>query len=286
MDFPHYIIVVRENRLADMYGAYLWLTMRTAELLSTPPITQMDRTLLDYIHGKDVLLIGNYYIDHMDSIVSAAKSVTIFYNNAEEIVTAAYRTIVATVPHTGFLTWTIHELSIQQSYILKIAEYLDGYTYGYPSVGALCFYNGLSAMTGLNNLQKFCAITSDEHVRDITISGVSTRAHNLKIAETRFKTAKPISLSVTNRIYTALMAIAESPTVDTCILLASQSRDGIGILFHYDLKEERTFISIRTTQRSNAHAGELLNRLIGGRGYKSFAQGSIDGLIFPHQLLV
>ncbi len=259
-------IVVRESMLGENYGAYLWNLHHGIELLKTEPITKMDDDLLDKIEGKHILIVGGYYRNNMEPILKAAKTVKVFDST------------------TGFLTWTVEQLEIKDETILTMARYIDNYQYGYPSEEALCFQNGVYCIDKDTDLDKILTIKSLDDINLVLINGKTKRISNLRLAEQRLKCSKQLSLKIEDQTYNVLVGIGDSPVVDTCLLLANKSSNGIGMLFRYDLLNNKTFISTRTTEMSEVNAGVLMKKLIGGDGTKSMGGGSIQGLFFPEQL--
>lgn len=280
------IVVVRQNMLAELYGAHLWKTYRGAELLLTPPITQMDQDLLEKIKGKNVLVVGGYYRENMEQIVASGKSVSVFYNSSDSVIVAeGYKALLGT-EYWGFVTWTAGVLTIQEDHVLKMAKYLDEYLYGYPSEKAMCFQNGVYVVDQDNDLDKLLTIKSNEDVETTISKGKEKLVANRRIADQRLKCAKSLTFKAGGDTYTALVSIGDSPVVDTCLLLAEKASSGIGMLFRYDLSTGKTFISTRTTKESGVDAGILMKKLVRGGGSKPMGGGSISGLFFPEQLLV
>lgn len=285
-EFNFDIIVVRETMLAESYGAYLWNKHRGCEVGFTPSITELHELMLEEIKDKSILIVGGYYQSNMDPIIKVAKEITVFYNSSDitQDVVSNYKCIRAN-EFTGFLTWTTKILNIEDDHILMISQYLDEYIYGYPSNDALCFQNGISVIDKDNNWDKMSTITSMEDIRQIVIKGKENTITNKRIAYQRFGSSEEITFNIGDKSYSACVSIGDCPIVDTCLLLADQSSDGIGMLFRYDMKARKTFISTRSTQESNINAGLLMKQLIGGGGSKSMGGGSISGLLFPEQVL-
>src|SRR5689334_22865767 len=110
------IIIVRQGMLSELYGAHLWKTIRNVEILITSSITQINDDLLNKIQGKTVLIVGNYY--NMESIIENAKGVVVFINDCNVDWYYEYPYIFLTYKqNTGFLSWTVNELNIQEEHI-------------------------------------------------------------------------------------------------------------------------------------------------------------------------
>lgn len=178
-------IVVHQSMLAESYGAYLWKENRGSEMLMTPALTEMDQTFLEKIKDKRILIVGGYYRENMKPILEAVKEITVFYNSSDaDGISDDYNHFIS-VEFTGFLSWTVEQLKIEEKYILKIAQYLDEYLYGYPSEEALRFQNGLYTIQKENVLDKILTVKSLEDIEATIIKG-----KEIRIAEQRMKCAK------------------------------------------------------------------------------------------------
>lgn len=282
-------VVVRQSMLAELYGAHLWHLHRGSDLLTTPPVTQMDQGLLDKIKGKNILIVGGYYRANMGPILEAAKEVTVFYNSSDADESVSGYNFVTSLEFTGFLTWTVQQLGLQDdkaSPVLRMAHYLDEYLYGYPSEESMCFQNGVYVIDKDNDLEKILTIKSIEDIEATIVKGKEKRINNRRIGEQRWKCAKQLTFKAGDETYSALVGIGDSPIVDTCLLLAEKSPSGIGMLIRYDINTGKTFISTRTTKESGVDAGILMKKLVKGGGSKPMGGGSVSGLFFPEQLLV
>ena len=280
------IIVVREGMLAECYGAYLWSVVKGCKFLTTPPLTQMEKADLAVIRDKNILIVGGYYRDNMEPIVEAAKEVTVFYNSSDVIRNVPPHELLTPLEFTGFLTWTIEQLSIEDEHILLIGRYLDEYLYGYPSDESLYFQKGVYTIDKDTDLNKLLTIRCVEDMVNILVKGQEKTIGDRRIAEQRCKSAKEFTFELEGKSYSALVTIGDSPIVETCLLLAKKSSSGVGMLFRYDISTGKTFISTRSTKESGIDAGVLMNKLVKGGGSKVMGGGSISKLVFPDQLLV
>lgn len=280
------VVVVRQSMLAELYGAHLWMVQCGCELLVTAPVTQMTSDLLDKISGKRILIVGGYYSSNMSAILDAAKEVTVFYNSSDVDELVKGYQFITSVEFTGFLTWTVQQLNIQEPYILRMSKYLDEYLYGYPSDEAMCFQNGVYVIDKDNDLDKILTIKSNDDISPVIVKGREKRINNRRVAEQRLKTSKQLTFKAGDEIYTCLCSIGDTPIVDTCLLLAEKSNTGIGVLFRYDINTSKTFISCRTTLDSGIDAGLLMKKWIHGGGSKPMGGGSVSGLHFPDHFSV
>lgn len=272
------IVVIRQSMLPELYAGHLWKEHHGSTLLLTASVNQMDDQCLAMISDKSVLIVGHYYANSMDSIIEVAKSVTVFVSIESAIKSTESCRYITSDKYTGFLTWTIQQLGIQQQHIIRIGQYLDQYFYGYPCEEAVCFRNEIFM------IDKLLAINDEQEVDTLVINGRTEMANN-EVLKGYLRTAKEVDFTIGNNTYTALVGIGDIYVGDGCWLLAHNSTSGIGMLFRYDLSQNKTSISIRTTQKSGIHAGALLKKLVGGGGYPSMAGGSISKLLFPEQLL-
>jgi hypothetical protein len=283
MDYD--LVVVRETMLVEVYGTFLWQKyLNKGNVIATKPITEMDNATVAEIKGKNILLVGGYYRENMSPILASANSVTVYYSESDIDETSHFLTYKVVIS-SGFASWMAQQLCIKDELIIKIAKYLDEYAYGDPSEDSLCFQTGLYTIDKPKDLDKVASISSIQNVEDVIALGKSKRIANLRVADQRVKSSKELTVTVDNKPYKALVSIGDSPIVDTCLLLAKKSTQGIGILFRYDMSANKTFVSARTTKESGINAGQLMKSLVNGGGSRYMGGGSVSTLLFPEQLL-
>jgi hypothetical protein len=217
------------------------------------------------------------YLHESDFGLSVVE-VTVFLNSSDPIPDAWINPIRAS-ENKGFLSWVLQE-KIKTPVLLQIGEYLDSYLYGWPTEEALAFQNGVYTLTGNSNLEKILQVQTQEDIAEVIEKGKIKRNANKEIAAGRVRDATTIMYQGVQ----VLVGFGDSPIVDTCIALAEKAPSGIGILFRYNLKDKRTFISVRVTEGNSLRAGDIAQVLIGGGGSHSMGGGSTDGLIFPEEL--
>ena len=278
------LIIVRQNMLAELYGAHLWSLQQGSEVVQTPALTEMGPELLEKIRGRSILIVGGYYSSSMDPIIASASKVAVFYNQSDSVPAVPHK-FYSSGDWKGFCFWTIGWLSIQDPVVQKIAFYLDEYLYSDPSDEALRFQNGIYVIDRPTDLEKLLTIKTEDDMEATMAKGKEKRVSNLRIAEQRLKAGKLITFKVLEQEYTAMVSIGDSPIVDTCLLLAKNSPSGMGILFRYDLASEKTLLSTRVLRTSGLDAGKLMKSLINGGGSKLMGGGSITGLKFPQDFL-
>lgn len=251
--------------MAEVYCANLW----KREILATPPITEMSKDLLQKISGRAILIVGGYFRQNMDAINKSAKSVFVYESEEKD----------------SFISWTIDALSkvIPNPITFKICQFLEEYLYGDPSEDSLNFQNGIYCLDGRTDQEKLESIQDMADIRRVLEKGSERRIANKRTAEHRLTTAVPITIKLDGSEYKALVAIGDSPIVDTCIVLAQNSPDGFGILYRYDLFANKTFMTCRSTTTSKVHAGKYAQEWSGGSGggTKICGGASITGLVFP-----
>lgn len=283
------IIFARKSMLAETYGGYLLKeSCPESELFLTENITEFTPEMLTTIKDKNILIIGGYYRENIKEITRSATMTTVFYNSSDfpEFLkngSPSYSIIIGT-EHRGFLSWVIRYLHIKEDYIRLMGRYLDEYLYGYPSEESLRFQQGVYSIQRETDLEKILTIKSVADVEDAIEVGSIKRFSNLRHAKQRLTTAYVYPIRYDGRLISATVSIGDSPIVDTCILLAEHT--GVGILFRYDLRNNKTFVSCRTTEKSDIDAGKLMKQFIGGGGSYVMGGGSVDGLKFPHELFV
>ena len=277
-------VIIRQNMLAEVYGAYIWQQFCACGIITTPPLVKLDESVLEKITGKNVLIVGRYYRNNMDEIVKVAKDVSVFFNESDELPKACNYACFKASKGQGFTTWTLDQTNYDEEHqhVAKIAEYLDEYLYGFPSEEALCFQNGVYTIDKPTDLEKILTIQGSEDIKSTILRGKQKRTSNLRIAEQRAKCAAMFLFTLDDGDqFEALVTIGDSPIVDTCILLSEMSPTGIGMSFRYDVKNGKTLISMRVTKESGLDAGLLMSKYIGGGGSQAMGGGSISFLVFP-----
>lgn len=273
-----YTIVVRRTMLSELFGAELMRRYHKSKVIATDPLVVPTPELLAEVFGHNVFLVGGYYSKSLDMFREVVKSLTIFYNSGDTIDDGNH-TIIKASPNTGFATFMLGFISPPTRYC-RIAQYLDDYYYGFPTKESMIFVNGVHAIAKSNSLPETDCSTVEMiplmndfySIKNIEEAGTAKYKKNLAIAKSRLENAKQYSI-LGNM---ATVAIGGSPIVMTCLLLADVT--GIGILVRHDEKQNRTYLSCRTTESSGINAGDLMRRFINGGGSHNVAGGSIIGI--------
>lgn len=287
------VIIVRRTMLAENFGA--WLLKQESpqtQVLQTDAQVSLKEYELEIIRDKKILIVGGYYTNSMKSIKEVASSGCVFLNEGDAIPPAAtnWDVVLSPVIGRGFATVALTQIDkrFHTEVNLKIVNYLDQYLYGWPSNEAMAFQNGIYLIDCETDLEKLLTIRTEKDVEDTIANGETKRRANFRIAQQRFDTAIPCKIALPNDLkLTALLAIGDSPIVDTCAVLAEHSENGVGILMRYDLKRNRTLISVRVRDNTCVRAADVASSLCqGGGGSHAMGGGSIEGFQRPTDLFV
>lgn len=199
---------------------------------------------------------------------------------------------------TGFCTFTLKYLREMMPITLKynniflnMVEYFDSIMYGFSSDEALCFqygFYGFLPEAKDDVFVKFSYIRQRPELLDTLMEdGKKKRNDNLMVAKTRLACSTEMKVIYNDKSYQIRVAIGDSPIIDSCILLAEHSPDGIGCLIRFDLaegKKGKTLFSIRKTAKADSllDMAQFIKHVFGcGGGSDVQAGGSKDGLYFP-----
>jgi hypothetical protein len=283
------IVVYRETILAEAFCADLIQTnYPQVELMGTDPITKMDDTGRERIVGKNVLIYGGYYRENHLDIVTRAKSVTCVVQEDEES-----KDWIETVRliHACPCDWTIKTImqnetgtSTIKKHHIEIGNHLDNYLYKYPSEDDLNFQNGVYTIDGPTDLDKVKQINTMEDIAYCVVRGKEKRKQNDRIARSRFARSILAKKKFGDSTIEVRISEGDSPIVDTCILLAQHSPDGVGILARHDYKLKKTLLSICCLEASGMKASRIAKEWIGGGGSPFMGGGSREGLFFFHEM--
>lgn len=286
------VIVVRKRIIVEELGAEWWKQYvqrqnLNVDVITTEHITEMDSNLLSRIKGKNVLLVGGYYRNNMDSIRQAAKNVFVFLNSSDMESQREFFKEKEILRNTkGFLSFVLTFVTDKDPVKEAIAEYLDDCLYSsYPNEISLHFKNGVYAIQGNSDLEKIQTIKTLQDVEKTIEQGKKKREDNLFFAKGRLSRSKIYLVMYEEDIYQVRASIGDTAIEDSCRVLAENSPNGLGFLFRYDLsrKPQETHITCASTKSCKISAGALMNFLVGGGGSKAIGGGSVDSLVFPDQ---
>jgi len=192
-----------------------------------------------------------------------ANKVKVFLNTSDTQYAGGYECIRAT-SGTGFVSYVTANMDNDENKV--VASHLDAYLYGWPSDDDCSFQYGIYSIAG-QNFEKVIETIEGEEPRYIIERGSYAKNDKQAIAKNRLATSVIIPFGD----YQIKVAIGDSPIVETCGMLAQET--GIGMLVRYDLRKNKTFISIRIALHmadvNGIKAGELAHAIIGGGGSES-----------------
>ena len=182
--------------------------------------------------------------------------------------------------HTGFATYSIETLGIEQECYKIMATRFDSYLYGFPSEKTLMFQYGFYSLEMKEDMDKFKAITENPNlIENILLIGQKTRLVNATITKQRLENSTEVAVDYQGKEYKMRIAVGDSPIVDSCILLADNATDGIGCLIRFNLQTKKIFYSIRKSAKAdpNLKMGDFIREVFGcGGGSKIQAGGAKD----------
>lgn len=289
MDFE--VIILNTRIINNSYAAQLWNFYKKCEIIENYDDVE------NYVNAesnqtKNILIVDDINIvpaslivthcDYTTVVNRYINKINIFLNPDRKPINCFYHKSLD--EETGFLTWTVEKLNIKEEHITLIAKYMDKHRYGYISNDCLYFMNGL--MTKKDQLQTLLNIRSKEDIYQIIHIGKSIYASEYHLAKYIMSLAKEIPLQIGDKIYYSLTSISNTSAIEYSLFLAKNSRDGIGIIFKYNLLKSKTIIYISTTKKCEINTIMLRNVYFKG-GYtkrKSLCCIVLDRLLFPEKV--
>jgi hypothetical protein len=212
-----------------------------------------------------VLIYGGYYRENHENIVKSAKSVARVVQEDEESKDWSESVeLIRACP----CEWTIKnderkygtDNKIEQHHD-EIGRHLDNYLYRYPSENDLNFQNGVYVIDAPTDLDKVKKITSMNDIANCIEQGKEKRQQNERIAQQRLARSTVIQKKFGDDILEICISEGDSPIVDTCFLLAKNSKSKVGALFRHDCSLDKTFLSVYCLEESGRKASKIAKRM-------------------------
>lgn len=299
-------IIVRRHLLHERYGAHL-LQEYLGKLNGVQPVIlieeykplnwekEVPEAFVE--HKRNTLIVGGHYNrEALRRVAGFTKKLIVFYNSSDDRVESPQH--ISVQPGMGFAEFVVSLLREDQkarepplyipeqvSVMERIADLLSQYICDHPSDQSKLFNKGLRA-TPTQPPSDESAFYNLISIRDHSeIGAVITRGEYVHASDMRCVVIrKKFAIEIEFELHKIFVAVADNLLVDTTIMLAECSRSGIGMAFRYDLRNERTLITLRVIKDSGLVAGKLIRRFIAsGGGTKAMAGGSVEGLWSPRE---
>lgn len=194
--------------------------------------------------------------------------------------------------------------------LLNFCDYLDEYMYGQPSETTLCFKNGIYTYDGKTLLEKVQNAHREPSLMDIIYKGKDLYNQNKHIAEKRYNEGKYINIEYKGKEYKGYVSYGDTAIIETLLHILKKTQVerrneeranwtnelcerspqverrneelcerspqvDIAILLRYNFRENKTFISLRTSNK--LIAGHVAHELYKGGGSEYMAGASVNG---------
>lgn len=276
------VVVVLEAKLSDSYGAQILWKFDDYEALFLNSII-LDEKFYEKIAYKNVLIVGDYFSESVEKILAFAESLTWFLPK-DTVVPKSIETkikIVFADPELGFSHWVTTTLENTTPTQRRIATYLDTYTEGFPDADCFCFHHGLYANVRGFIMIELEGMTSEFNVNSMIDRGKLVFKDNIRIAQSRLKYSKSITVTVGGSPHQVLFSFGDSHATLTALLLAEKSIDTIGVVVRYDLANNVTHLHGRIAKQSGINIGIFFKRWVNGKGSRISATAVLDGIVDP-----
>lgn len=285
------LYIVRKSNLIHFFGAAIFKSCWGGLIAATDDLTEPDEKIINDISGRDIFIVGNYYMEFLDKLKIHCGSIEIFLEG--EATTYPPREdikIYTSEKNTGFATYAIQQNSEKleeleegsSSFLWKIGEMLEEVAYRFPTEDSLNFYNGIPTLSNtLSEMDKLALITNKAVDIDIVKKrGLDARSFHFPVIQERKKSAKDSRICDK---YTVQVCLGKDNVLETCQALSEKY--GIGFLIHYDTDRKGTHIHCGVSKKSGLDARDVLKDYIGESvGSVALASGFMPGLCELYKL--
>lgn len=286
------LFIVRRSNLIDFFGAAVFKSCdKNILIAATDDLTEPDEKIINDISGRDIFIVGDYYMNFLDKLKVHCNSIEIFlpysYTHSEHDNSISF---YFSEENSGFASYSIkcnseklEELEEgSSSFLLNIAEMLEEVVYYFPSEDALDFYNGIATLSNTQTeMEKLSLITNKVIEIDLVKKrGKESRSFQFPVIQERKKSAKDSRICDK---YTVQVCLGDDNVLETCQALSEKY--GIGFLMHYIPDKKGTHIFCGVSKTIGLDAREVLRDYIGNAtGSVALASGFMPGLCELYKL--
>lgn len=289
---PHLVVIRKGTFLAEVWSAETLKRVMGAQILETPHVTEPTKELLAAIqalpHGR-VIIFGGFYRDSFEQISHAA----MFSGSTVVTVVSSESDLGPPLTFRGTpCQWTLNYIKEVEKTSLSlaqtcVAQCLDNYLCGYPSIDEIQLYNGLSALKGSNIGEQIMGAETLAQIAEAQRVGAERWARDLEIINrVRIPSSKEFLLqgAKEGQVLSVLLAEADTTVVTTSWALAIHASSGVGVTMRHSFRENTTSITICAHEASGCEAAELAKKWFNGGGSPFLGGGKLDGLRWPTEV--
>jgi hypothetical protein len=284
------LYIVRRSNLVDFFGAAIFKSCCGGLIAATDDLTEPDEKIINDISGRDIFIVGNYYMEFLDKLRNHCRSIEIFLSEGESYPLSEDIKIYLSQKNAGFATYAVQQNSEKleeleegsSSFLWKIGEMLEEVVYGFPTEDSLNFYNGITTLSNtLSEMDKLALVTNKAvDIDTVKKRGMDARAFHFPVIQERKKSAKDSRICDK---YTVCVCLGKDNVLESCQALSE--KHGIGFLMHYDTDRKGTHIHCGVSKTSGLDAREVLKDYIGESvGSMVLSSGFMPGLCELYKL--